>query len=60
MTLMKTRLGLTQLLKLDYERYKSRVDHAEKKTNRSDRENTALSKHQIDLERATQVSRKSA
>jgi hypothetical protein len=41
--------------KLDYERYKSRVESSVKKTNRSDRKNTALSKHQIDYTAATAV-----
>ncbi|KAE9986106.1 hypothetical protein BLS_000039 [Venturia inaequalis] len=41
--------------KLDYERYKSRTEAVEKKSNRSDRENTALAKHRIDLESATAV-----
>ncbi|KAK3075681.1 hypothetical protein LTS18_014002, partial [Coniosporium uncinatum] len=38
--------------KLDYERYKGRVENSEKKTRRSDRENTAYVKHQGDLDRA--------
>jgi amphiphysin len=42
--------------KLDYERYKGRVDSVEKKTKRTDRENTALAKHHIDLSTATTVS----
>jgi amphiphysin len=42
--------------KLDYERYKSRVESAEKKTKRSDRDNTALAKHKVDLDSATVVS----
>lgn len=42
--------------KLDYERYKSRAEAVEKKSSRSDRENTALAKHKIDLESATAVS----
>jgi len=41
--------------KLDYERYKSRVESSEKKSKRSDRDNTALTKHQIDLDAATVV-----
>jgi hypothetical protein len=41
--------------KLDYERYKSRVESLQKKTKRTDRENTSLSKHQIDLTTATAV-----
>jgi amphiphysin len=39
--------------KLDYERYKGRVEGLEKKTKRSDRENTALQKHRVDLDAAT-------
>ncbi|KIW00624.1 uncharacterized protein PV09_07819 [Verruconis gallopava] len=39
--------------KLDYERYKSRVEKLEKNTKRTDRENSALSKHQMDLASAT-------
>ncbi|KAF2085223.1 hypothetical protein K490DRAFT_47008 [Saccharata proteae CBS 121410] len=39
--------------KLDYERYKSRVDSLEKKVNRSARDDASLEKQQIDLERAT-------
>jgi hypothetical protein len=42
--------------KLDFERYKGRTDSLEKKTKRSDRENTALAKHHIDLSGATSVS----
>jgi len=42
--------------KLDYERYKGRVEAVEKKSSRSDRENTALAKHRIDLDSATAVS----
>ena len=42
--------------KLDYERYRSRSDKLEKQTKRTDRENTALAKHQIDLTSATAVS----
>jgi hypothetical protein len=41
--------------KLDYERYKSRTENLEKKSNRSDRENTALGKHQVDYASATAV-----
>lgn len=40
--------------KLDYERYKSRVEALQKKSTRSDRENTALAKHEADLARTTQ------
>ncbi|KAJ9639565.1 hypothetical protein H2199_006600 [Coniosporium tulheliwenetii] len=40
--------------KLDYERYKSRVEHIEKKDKRSDRDNVALAKQQIEFEHATQ------
>jgi amphiphysin len=42
--------------KLDYERYKGRVEAVEKKSSRSDRENNALAKHRIDLDSATAVS----
>lgn len=42
--------------KLDYERYKSRTEAVEKKSNKSDRDTTALAKHKIDLESATAVS----
>ncbi|KAF1987941.1 hypothetical protein K402DRAFT_392225 [Aulographum hederae CBS 113979] len=38
--------------KLDWERYKGRVDSSEKKTKRSDRENAAYVKHQLDEEKA--------
>jgi len=41
--------------KLDFERYKGRVENSEKKTKRSDRENTAYVKHQGDYDRATMV-----
>ena len=43
--------------KLDYERYKSRTESLQSKTKRSDRENAALSKHQMDLSTATAVCR---
>jgi amphiphysin len=39
--------------KLDYERYKSRADTLQQKSKRSERENTALSKHEADLARTT-------
>lgn len=42
--------------KLDYERYKHRVEGVEKKQKRTDRENAALAKHNIDLSDATVVS----
>jgi amphiphysin len=38
--------------KVDYERYKSRVEALQKKKTRSDRENTALGKHEADAARA--------
>jgi amphiphysin len=41
-------------LKLDYERYQSRVDALRNKSKRSDRENTALTKHEADLVRTTE------
>ncbi|THC94033.1 hypothetical protein EYZ11_006475 [Aspergillus tanneri] len=40
--------------KLDYERYQSRVDSYSKKAKRSDRDNTNLSKAEIDLAKATE------
>ncbi|OCK77449.1 hypothetical protein K432DRAFT_436517 [Lepidopterella palustris CBS 459.81] len=40
--------------KLDYERYKGRVDSLQKKQNRSDRDNSALAKHEADLARTSQ------
>ncbi|TKA49946.1 hypothetical protein B0A49_12201 [Cryomyces minteri] len=39
--------------KLDYDRYKGRVDSLAKKAARTDRENAAMAKHEVDLERAT-------
>ncbi|KAK2739449.1 hypothetical protein FQN57_006578 [Myotisia sp. PD_48] len=39
--------------KLDYERYLGRVDSAKKKTKRSDRDNAALAKAEIELSKAT-------
>jgi len=39
--------------KLDYERYKGRTENYEKKTKRSDREDKALTKYQVDLSAAT-------
>lgn len=41
--------------KLDFERYKSRVDSSHNKTKRSDRENIAMAKHETDLAQATVV-----
>lgn len=41
--------------KLDYERYKSRKESLERKAGRSERENTALSKHEIDYAAALAV-----
>jgi hypothetical protein len=38
---------------VDYERYKSRVEALQNKKTRSDRDNVALNKHEVDLERAT-------
>ncbi|WEW56403.1 hypothetical protein PRK78_001846 [Emydomyces testavorans] len=38
--------------KLDYERYQGRVDASRKKSKRSDRENSALAKAEIDLSKA--------
>ncbi|KAF2456308.1 hypothetical protein BDY21DRAFT_322520 [Lineolata rhizophorae] len=40
--------------KLDYERYKSRVEALQKKSRLSERENVALAKHESDLARSTQ------
>ena len=40
---------------MDYERYKSRCDALQKKKTRSDRENVALNKHEVDLERSQQA-----
>ncbi|KAF2144325.1 uncharacterized protein K452DRAFT_223874 [Aplosporella prunicola CBS 121167] len=40
--------------KLDYERYKSRVEKIEKNVNRSARDESTLQKHQIDLERCVE------
>ncbi|KAF1917525.1 hypothetical protein BDU57DRAFT_471291 [Ampelomyces quisqualis] len=39
--------------KVDYERYKSRCEALQNKKTRSDRDNTALAKHEADLERST-------
>ena len=39
--------------KLDYERYKGRTESYEKKTKRSEREDRALAKYQVDLSAAT-------
>ncbi|KAF2732083.1 hypothetical protein EJ04DRAFT_554292 [Polyplosphaeria fusca] len=39
--------------KVDYERYRSRADHLQNKKTRSEKENTALIKHEVDLERST-------
>ena len=41
--------------KLDYERYKSRVEGLQAKFRRSEREDTALNKHQVDYAAATAV-----
>ncbi|KIW10236.1 hypothetical protein PV08_11198 [Exophiala spinifera] len=41
--------------KLDYERYQNRVDTAQKKAKRSERENAALAKSQSDLASATEA-----
>jgi hypothetical protein len=43
-------------MQLDYERYKSRAEKLEHNAKRSDRENIALAKHQVDLESAQRVS----
>ncbi|RMZ68028.1 SH3 domain signaling [Pyrenophora seminiperda CCB06] len=39
--------------KIDYERYKSRCEALQNKKTRSERENHALAKHEMDLERST-------
>ncbi|CAN9260813.1 unnamed protein product [Alternaria sp. RS040] len=39
--------------KVDYERYKSRCEALQAKKTRSERENSALAKHEVDLERST-------
>ncbi|EUC45112.1 hypothetical protein COCMIDRAFT_96441 [Bipolaris oryzae ATCC 44560] len=39
--------------KVDYERYKSRCETLQNKKTRSERENSALAKHEVDLERST-------
>jgi amphiphysin len=44
---------LTVVAQVDYERYKSRVDGLQIKQVRSDRDNTALAKHQADMARAS-------
>jgi amphiphysin len=43
---------LTSHLKVDYERYKSRCEALQNKKTRSERENHALAKHEVDLERS--------
>lgn len=43
-------------VQLDFERYQGRADTAQKKTKRSERENVALAKHEVDLARAKEVS----
>ena len=49
------RSNADRLDQLDYERYQGRYDATQKKTKRSERENTALAKHESDLARASQV-----
>lgn len=41
--------------KLDYQRYEDRVSNAQKKTNRTERENTSLARSEEDLSRAAEV-----
>lgn len=41
--------------KLDWERYKSRTEAIERKGSRSERDNVALAKHQVDLEVSQRV-----
>ncbi|KAI9659439.1 MAG: hypothetical protein M1821_001697 [Bathelium mastoideum] len=50
---LKKTIKKRQDKKLDFERYQGLVDNARKKTARSDRENTALAKHEGHLARAT-------
>jgi amphiphysin len=50
--------GLPPLLtrpQIDYERYKSRCEALQNKKTRSDRDNVALGKHEVDLEKSTHV-----
>ncbi|KAK7181633.1 sh3 domain signaling protein [Paraphaeosphaeria sporulosa] len=49
---MKKAITKREDRKVDYERYKGRAEALQKKKTRSDRENTALAKHEADLERA--------
>ncbi|KAJ4293982.1 hypothetical protein N0V90_007671 [Kalmusia sp. IMI 367209] len=49
---MKKAIKKREDRKVDYERYKGRAEALQKKKTRSDRENTALNKHEADLERA--------
>ncbi|PSN74689.1 hypothetical protein BS50DRAFT_567487 [Corynespora cassiicola Philippines] len=51
---MKKSIKRREDKKVDYERYKSRVEALQNKKTRSDRDNTALYKHEADLARATQ------
>ncbi|KAH7408795.1 hypothetical protein DE146DRAFT_388532 [Phaeosphaeria sp. MPI-PUGE-AT-0046c] len=50
---MKKAIKRREDAKVDYERYKSRCEALQNKKTRSDRDNTALNKHEVDLERAT-------
>ncbi|KAF2187368.1 hypothetical protein K469DRAFT_629181 [Zopfia rhizophila CBS 207.26] len=50
---MKKAIKKREDKKLDYERYKSRCEAIQKKSTRSDRDNTALAKHEADLSRST-------
>lgn len=49
---LKKTIKKRQDRKLDFERYQSRYDSSMKKIGRSDRENTALKKHEADLARS--------
>lgn len=53
-------LANTASAQLDYERYLGRVDTAMKKSKRSDRENAALAKAEVDLAKAKEVRSSSA
>lgn len=52
---VSTGLELTLLGQLDWERYKGRTEALEHKSSRSERDNNALMKHQIDLEASAKV-----
>ncbi|KAH8702893.1 hypothetical protein GQ44DRAFT_717161 [Phaeosphaeriaceae sp. PMI808] len=50
---MKKAIKKREDAKVDYERYKSRCEALQNKKTRSERENAALNKHEVDLERST-------